>query len=312
MDRRVVISGASGMIGAALARQCAAAGEEVLAICHRNSSKNRMLQEFPGVEVLEADLDEYAALALRQWEKQYDTFYHLAWAGTAGQARNDMALQIENIRCTLDAVELAGRMRCRAFVGAGSQAEYGRHSEPLSPSTPTFPETGYGMAKLCAGQMSRQSCAQKGMKHIWARILSVYGPYGGQDMVTVVLQQLLQGGHVRCTGGEQIWDYLYSEDAAKALRLMAERGAAGKTYVLGGGQSRPLREYLDILYRVVCEKMAGEGHRAGTVGIGELPYGESQVMYLAGDIAELSRDTGFIPQVSFAEGVRRTIEAKTV
>ena len=307
MGGRTVITGASGMIGAALARQCAAAGEEVLAICHRGSVKNKILREMPGVEVLETDLGGYAGLVKEQWKKSYDTFYHLAWAGTVGQARNDMELQVHNIRCTLDAVELADRMGCHTFVGTGSQAEYGRHKEPLRPETPAFPETGYGMAKLCAGQMSRYNCEQKGMRHIWARVLSVYGPHGGQDMVTVALRKLMRGEHVSFTAGEQIWDYLYSGDAAYALWLMAKKGIAGKCYVLGVGKPRPLKEYLDILYEAVCEEMTGGEREAGTVGIGELPYGEEQLMYLAGDITELCQDTGFAPRTSFEEGVKQII-----
>lgn len=307
MSRRAVITGASGMIGVALARQCTAAGEEVLAICHRGSSKNEVLRRLNGVEVLETDLDEYARLAGEQWEKSYDTFYHLAWAGTAGQDRNDMAMQSDNIRYTLDAVELADRMGCRTFVGVGSQAEYGRCQEPLRPDTPAFPETGYGMAKLCAGQMSRYSCEQRGIRHIWARVLSVYGPYGSQDMITVAVQKLLRGEHVSFTGGEQFWDYLYSEDAARAFWLMAERGVSGKTYVLGGGQTRPLREYLETMYRIVCDRVRQEGCEAGTIGIGELPYGESQVMYLAGDVTDLWQDTGFVPRVSFKEGIQKMV-----
>lgn len=308
MSRRAVITGATGMIGVALARQCAAAGEEVLAICHKGSLRNRVLQELPCVEVMEADIGEYAALAEEPWKKRYDIFYHLAWAGTAGQARNDMALQADNIRCTLDAVELADRMGCQTFVGVGSQAEYGRHQEMLKPETPAFPETGYGMAKLCAGQMSRHICGQKGMRHIWARVLSVYGPCGGQDMITVALQKLMRGEHVSFTAGEQVWDYLYSEDAVRALRLMAERGESGKTYVLGGGQSRPLREYLEVMYQVACSRIRQKGRRAGTIGIGELPYMESQVMYLEGDITELCRDTGFAPKISFEKGICKMLD----
>lgn len=307
-----MISGASGMIGTALAQQCAAAGEEVLAICHRASDRNRILREIPGVEVWEADLSEYAGLAGRPWTKKYDTFYHLAWAGTTGQARNDMVLQTDNIRWTLDAVELAHRMGCGVFVGAGSQAEYGRYQEPvgsrpLDSRTPAFPETGYGMAKLCAGQMSRVSCETRGIRHIWARVLSVYGPHGGQDMITMALNKLLRGEHVSFTAGEQIWDYLYSDDAAFAMRLMAEKGITGKTYVLCGGQSRPLKDYLYKMYDIVCEEMRRRGRRAGTIGMGELPYGAGQLMRLSGDITELRRDTGFAAQVSFEEGIRKLL-----
>lgn len=303
MRKRAVITGASGMIGVALAQECVAAGEEVLAICHRGSPKNEALRKLSGVEVLETDLDEYINLAGKHWEKKCDTFYHLAWAGTTGSARNDMALQTENIRFTLDAVTLAESMGCRTFVGSGSQAEYGRHQETLRPRTPVFPETGYGMAKLCAGQMSRYSCEQKGIRHIWARVLSVYGPYGSQDMITVALQKLMRGEHVSFTAGEQVWDYLYSEDAARALRLMAEKGVSGKTYVLGSGQARSLKEYLEVMHKVVCDRLGQEGCKAGTVGIGELPYDVSQVMCLDGDIEELEKDTGFFPGVRFEEGI---------
>lgn len=307
MNKRVVITGAAGMIGMALVQYCVAQGQEVLAICHRGSSRNRVLREMSGVEVLEADLEQYILLAQRQWEERYDVFFHLAWAGTTGDARNNMALQADNIRYALDAVEMAERMGCHTFVGVGSQAEYGRKLEPLRPDTPTSPETGYGMAKLCAGQMSCRGCENKGIRHIWARVLSVYGPYGGNDMITIALKKLLQGEHVSFTAGEQIWDYLYSEDAAYALWLMAQRGVSGKTYVLGKGQSHPLKEYLDILYRVVCEEMNCKGRSVGTVGIGELPYGENQLMHLAGDITELWQDTGFAPRVSFEEGIRKLL-----
>lgn len=293
------------MIGTALAAQCAAQGREVLAICHRGSRRNEILRKMPGVEVLEADLEQYALLAQRQWEERFDVFFHLAWAGTTGNARNNMALQTDNIRYTLDAAEMAEHMGCRTFIGAGSQAEYGPGEGPLRPDTPAFPETGYGMAKLCAGQMSRRICGDKGIRHIWARVFSVYGPHGGNDMITAALQRLARGEHMSLTAGEQVWDYLYSADAARALWLMAESGIAGKTYVLGSGQSRPLREYLDILYRVVCEEM---GRKAGTIGLGELPYGEGQLMFLEGDIAELCQDTGFVPRFSFEEGIRETLK----
>src|SRR5699024_9923073 len=112
-------------------------------------------------------------------------------------------------------------------------------------STPAFPESGYGMAKLCAGQMSRSLARQLGLKHIWMRVLSVYGPNdGGQSLVMSVIHALQNGETPRCTKGEQQWDYLYSEDAARAFYLAAERGKDGKIYILGNGKVRPLAEYI--------------------------------------------------------------------
>lgn len=120
--------------------------------------------------------------------------FHLAWAHTIGAGRNDMPAQIENIRYTIDAVRTAAAMGCRVFIGTGSQAEYGRVDGVLRADTPTNPENGYGMAKLCAGQMSRTEAAALGMDHVWARILSVYGPHDGPNtMISATIQNCWPG-----------------------------------------------------------------------------------------------------------------------
>ncbi len=300
---RVVITGPTGAIGVALVQEYIGKQTEVLAICHKGSPRNRNLPESPYLTVTESDLNSlfYAADAVGG---KYDVFFHLAWAGTASDARNDMYLQNRNIEYTLDAVRLAHRMGCHTFIGAGSQAEYGRVEGFLTGKTPVFPENGYGMAKLCAGQMTRALCEKLHMRHIWVRILSVYGPCDGEhSMVSEALQKLLRGEHVGFTLAEQKWDYLYSSDAARALALLADQGRAGKTYVLGSGRVCPLKDYIQTLYRIVCEYTAN----AGSLGIGDLPYSEKQVMFLGADIRELTADTGFVPEICFEEGIRRTI-----
>lgn len=301
---RIVITGPTGTIGMALIQQCIKEKKEVLAICHRNSANREKIPESSYVTVMEADLTELKDLTVS--DKKYDVFYHLAWAGTTGNDRNDMQLQLSNISCSLDAVHLAKRLGCDIFVGAGSQAEYGRFEGKLTADTPAFPESGYGMAKLCAGQMSRAECKKLGLKHIWVRILSVYGPFGSSNsMINGTVQRLLSGQSADLTPGEQIWDYLYCEDAARALRLAAQKGKNGRVYVLGSGKGRALKEYIAALSKAVTEATG----RKADVRLGAAPYAENQVMHLEADISELTMDTGFIPEIPFEEGIRRTIAA---
>ncbi|MBO5057644.1 MAG: NAD(P)-dependent oxidoreductase [Lachnospiraceae bacterium] len=301
---RIVITGPTGTIGMALIHQCIKEKKEVLAICHRNSANMKKIPQSSYVTVLEADLSELKDLVVP--DKKYDVFYHLAWAGTTGNERNDMRLQLFNISCSLDAVHLAKRLGCSTFVGAGSQAEYGRFEGKLTADTPAFPENGYGMAKLCAGQMSRAECKKLGLKCIWVRILSVYGPFGSNNsMINGTVQKLLSGQSADFTSGEQIWDYLYCEDAAKALSLAAQKGKDGKVYVLGSGKGRALKEYIDILSKAVTEVTG----RKADVRLGAVPYAENQIMHLEADVSELAKDTGFTPEIFFEEGVRRTIAA---
>lgn len=96
--------------------------------------------------------------------------------------------------------------------------------------------------------MSRQLCGQLGLKHIWTRILSVYGPYDGErTMLSSAVREFASSRQTHFTKGEQLWDYLYSGDAAEILYLLGLNGKADKTYVLGSGTARPLREYIETL-----------------------------------------------------------------
>lgn len=295
----IVITGPTGAIGMALLQKCIEKNIRVLAICHKNSRRIRQIPKHPLIEVLEADMQEYDTIVLPVY-RQYNVLYHLAWQGTFGAARNDMELQTDNIRYTLAALRLAQRLGCNTFVGAGSQAEYGRAGGMISSATPTFPENGYGMAKLCAGQMSRQICMQEGMRHLWVRILSVYGPYDGDNtMVISSLKKMMYHEDTSFTKGEQLWDYLYSEDAAQALLQLGIHGKNGKVYCLGSGQARPLSTYIQMMQHITGSK--------GNLGIGTMPYSENQVMHLCADIQELTQDTGFVPETSFEEGIRRTV-----
>lgn len=307
-NKRIIITGPTGAIGMALIKRCIEEKVYVVAVCHKGSVRIAQIPQNRYVHVVEADLADLGRLDKKELgfakTENADIFYHFAWEGTTGTSRNDMTLQIKNIQYTIEAVKLAVRLGCDTFIGAGSQAEYGRVEGVLTAETPTFPENGYGMAKLCAGQMSRQLCETLGMKHIWTRILSVYGPYDGQgSMVMSAIRKLMSGERAGFTRGEQMWDYLYSEDAATAMFLLGEKGVHGRIYVLGSGQVKPLKDYI-LKIRNAVEKQTGF---AGELGFGDIPYGEKQVMYLGADITALTQDTGFEPTVSFEMGIEHTI-----
>lgn len=298
--KKVIITGGTGAIGIAFIKKCIQSQTEIFVLCHKNSKRIENIPRHPLVKVIEMNLNELCKVTENDIGC-FDTFYHLGWEGTFGCTRNDMKLQIKNIQYTVEAVELAQRLGCHTFIGVGSQAEYGRYNGILTPDTRTKPENGYGMAKLCAGQMSRQICKDKGIKHIWTRVLSVYGPYDGlESMVISSILKMLKGEKASFTKGEQKWDYLYCSDAAEALFLLGDYGADGKTYCIGSGKARQLKEY------IYC--MRDEINPDLPIGIGDLAYAENQVMHLQADIADLKADTGFKPRIDFKEGIKHTID----
>ena len=298
--KRIVVTGATSMIGAALIEECIKHDTEVYAVVRVSSGKQSRLPSGPKLHLVDCDLENLDRLSEKIPEK-CDTFYHIAW-GNTGEARNKSTeLQSRNIFYTLQAVRAAAELGCRRFIGAGSQAEYGPMDvEKISPDSPVNPSTPYGASKLAAGHLAGMLCRELGMECIWPRIFSVYGKYEKETtMVASGLRKMLAGEPTEFTPAMQRWDYLYSRDAGRAFYLIGEKGKGGSVYCVGSGQARPLKEYIE-------EMAALTG--AGKPGIGAKPYPPGAVMNLCADIGTLTGDTGFIPEYTFEQGIRETIE----
>ena len=303
--KKAVITGATGAIGRALIKACIEDGYEVLAVVHRGSPRAKELEAIENCCVLRLNLDEYD-FAVEEMEKQgvnrdgYELFFHLAWMAPFGKGRDDLNLQLDNIKAALAAVRFAKALGCSAFIGTGSQAEYGRVEGMLSPDTPVFPETGYGITKLCAGQLTRLLCEQVGLRHIWCRVLSVYGPYDrAQTLISTAVISMMNGEETEFSPCDQMWDYIYSDDAARAILLAGQKGESGKVYMIGSGETRPLREYI--------EKIAEITDYQKPIGFGRRPYNDKQVMYLQADTTRL-QEIGFSPSVPFEKGIQNTMD----
>jgi len=292
---KAVITGATGAVGMALIEELLNQNTQVLVLCHPGSKRNSQFPE--GIRKIECDASDYDSLEL---DEEYDAFYHLAWMGTTGTDRNNMELQQQNVVNSLKAVNLAKRLGCKTFVGIGSQAEYGRVEGELKADTETNPETGYGIKKLKANMETRKLARSLGMKHIWVRILSIYGPYDTPNsLVSYAIRSFKNNEKPSFTKGEQMWDYLFSKDAAKALSLLPDKGKDGKIYVLGSGKAKPLKEYILDIKEAVNPEAECDFNRE---------YPANQVMYLKADTSDLKEDLNWEATTDFKEGIKKILE----
>lgn len=297
MIKSIIVTGATGAVGSAVVRRAIENGMDVTCIVHQGSKRLGNLPQSDKVHIVECDLHNYGTLSL---EGQYDAFIHLSWEKTFGVSRDDAEVQTRNIQYTLDAVQLAHRCGCSVFVGAGSQAEYGVQSVDLTPDLPVKPESGYGIAKYAAGKLSAMLCKNLGMRQCWVRILSVYGPNDGENsLISYLIREFKAGNSPQLTKCEQMWDYLYADDAADAILVVAEKGIDGKAYPLGSGNGRRLSEYVGDIKNVINPTIA--------VQFGAKDYYPHQPMHLVADIRNLTEDTGWKPKESFTEGIKKTI-----
>ena len=309
----VIITGATGMIGSTVTKMLLENGVNVTAIVRPMSENLEYLENL--VETDEKNIEEKTHGTLRLFDCDlselrslrdklgwaHDAFYHFGWAHTFGPGRNDASKQEVNIKATIDAVHLAYETGCKVFVGAGSQAEFGIVSGKLSDELPKDPRTGFGIAKLAACRLSQIECENLGIKHVWGRILSCYGPGDNKStMIMSAIRAMLRGEHMAFTPAKQVWDYIYVDDLARAFMLLATAGKDQTCYTIGSGEGRLLSEYIYEIRDAIDPGI--------DVGIGERDYDRNQAMYLEADITDLVNDTGFVPEVSFEDGIRRTID----
>ena len=296
---RICITGAGSMIGRALTEYAVSQGVEVLALTRPGG---RRAFAHPLCRAVDCDLSDLAAFTP---DGDCDAFVHLGWRGTYGSAREDASLQADNVRCALDAAALAGRLGCKCFLFAGSQAEYGPCDTILRPDTETKPTTQYGKAKLEAGRRTADFCRRHGIRHVRARILSVYGAEDRPEtLVRTCISKMLEDLAPELTDCTQIWDYLYVGDAARALFLLCQSGRDGAVYPVGSGEGKPLRDYVETIRELTrCSAEPLYGAR---------PIPRGSVTHLQADISALTADTGFVPAVSFREGITRILKQFTI
>lgn len=293
---RVIVTGATSMIGVALINECIAHHVEVLAIVRKHSMRKERLPETELLEILECEMGQFGSIKRR--EKAYDVFYHFAWACTSKETRDDPLLQEENICCTLEAAKLAYRLGCRKFVGAGSQAEYGRVEHMIRPDTAVNPHLSYGIAKYAAGRLSHKLCERYGMIHIWGRIFSVYGSNDNDGtMLSYAIDQFVRWKAARFSSGLQMWDYLHEDDAGRIFYLLGECVDQDRIYCIASGESRPLKEFiLEMQDAFGSDAKCEFAPDAGCPSEG-----------LQADVSELFRDISYRPDVKFEEGIKKMI-----
>lgn len=297
---RIVISGATSMIGIALCKYALKNNILVIAIVRKNSMKRKYLPKSSFLEIIECNCEEYELLHVVQ---DADVFVHLAWSNTEVQNRNDVKKQLDNVGYEIQAIHLAHRFKCKKFVGIGSQAEYGQHKVglPTAPDSSINPESGYGVAKYAAYKMGKILCRELNIEFCWARVFSVYGEYDSpQTLIMSCIAGFVNNQDISLTNCDQIWDYLYIADVAKAIFLICQSGIDEVVYCVGSGKCKKLKDYVEIIKKSV--------QTVAKPIYGKKDYFLNQPMYLCADITKLEEDTGFRPTYTFEEGIKKTIK----
>lgn len=296
---RLLITGATGFVGAKVLELALAQGHEVAATVRPQSPARRLVPFAGRYERLALDLTDRPALTAALAAFRPEAIIHSAWAGVANAARFDNRQISENIDAACALVEAGAAAGCTAFIGTGSQGEYGAGSTMLEDALPE-PTTLYGAAKVTALYLTRQLAAQSGMRHAWLRLFSTYGPDDNEGwLIPSLITQMLRGTRPQTTLGTQFWDWLYIDDVARGLLAAATTPDASGVFNLGSGKPVQVRKAIETIRDLAAPGME--------LVFGEVPFRPDQVMHMQADITRLQAATGWAPQVGFAQGISETV-----
>ena len=287
-------------MGQAVVRELAGDACQVEAVIRPGSPGGKVLENVKNVSIRPCLLEEIGILEEKTGLKEADAWLHLGWEGAGSANRQNPELQRKNIGYAMESLKAAAKLGCGRFLFTGSQAEYGICQGPMREDMECHPVSEYGKDKLEVCRRAGEMADDLGITYIHARVFSVYGPGDHSwSLISTCIDTYLQGGHMEMGPCTQLWNFLYVEEAARILAKLLLGKTPGGVYNVAGEDTRPLKAYMEELYRL-C------GSRGSFVFGSRRPNAEGQVS-LEPDLSKIKKALGFCQEISFAEGIRRTL-----
>lgn len=298
--KKAIVTGATGFIGKFLVRELLMQGVKVFAIVRPNSKNINNLPA--GVSVAECSLSDISTLPDLIPDRDIDAVFHIAWQGVSDADARNQAVQIQNIVSTLDLLDAMYEMRIKTFVGCGSIHEAEALVEMVEDKIVNNLGFFYKSAKTSAHWMGKAKAGNYGIRFFWP-LINTYGE-GEQSarLVNTIIRKIYNNESPDLSAGNQYYDFVHVSDVAQALYLIAEKGVDGTNYTIGSGAAKQLKEYLKIVGKIANEINGSDI----PLGFGKITSNVIRVPIETFDVEKLQRDTGFVPNISFEEGIRRT------
>jgi nucleoside-diphosphate-sugar epimerase len=301
--KRVLLTGATGFVGANLARRLLADGHEVHCLVRPGHASWRLEAIRRDVRLHEAALTDAAGLVALLGGVRPDWVFHLAVHGAySTQTALDVMVQT-NVVGTINLVQAALAHGVEALVNTGSSSEYGFKDHAPAETEWLEPNSHYAVTKASATLFCRYTGQSQGAPVRTLRLYSVYGPWEEPSrLVPTLIVRGLRGELPRLARPEIARDYVHADDVSEAYVLAATHPgqAPGAVYNVGTGVQTALAE-------VVETARAALGIAAAPVWGAMAPRRWDTAVWVA-DVRAIAEALGWRPRVEFTEGFRRTLD----
>lgn len=322
---RVLITGGAGFIGSALVRHLVLErGFEVLnvdALTYAGCLESlREVEGKSNYRFLKANICDGSAMRQAVLEFRPDRIMHLAAESHVDRSITGAADFIEtNVIGTFTLLEAArdywaGLKADRAnrfrFLHVSTDEVYGSLGDDglFSEETPYDPSSPYSASKASSDHLAKAWHRTYGFPVVVSNCSNNYGPYHfPEKLIPLTILNALSGEPLPVYGkGENVRDWLYVEDHARALDLIAERGRAGETYNVGGRNERRNIEVVRRICEVLDELAPANRPREELIKfVTDRPGHDARY---AIDASKLENELGWRAQETFATGIEKTVQ----
>lgn len=302
----IILLGAAGFIGTNLALELFKNEGDIITLVDKK--KEYFIEAFNDkkerIKIVESDLDErtdYNSLL-----KEQDIVYHLVSTVIPSTSNQKVAMELSsNITMTTMMLEASVRANVKKvmFISSGGTV-YGKEGGcPLKEETPTNPITSYGIQKLSIEKILYLYNYMYGLDYRVVRLANPYGPYqrpnGMLGAVTTFIYKALKGETISVYGdGSVIRDFIYIDDAVKAIIKIANGVSSYKVFNVGSGLGVSINEVLKEIEKSLGIYLHVEYKEGRAVDV--------PVNFL--DISRYEKCYGQLNPVPLCEGIKRTAE----
>ena len=321
---RILVTGGAGFIGSALVRHLVRdIGAEVLNVDKLTYAGNlaslKTIENAPNHRFLKADICDGAAMNAAFAEFRPDRVMHLAAESHVDRSITGAADFVQtNVMGTFQLLEAARRywngLQGEAkdafrFLHVSTDEVYGSLGDDglFHETTPYDPSSPYSASKAASDHLAIAWQRTYGLPVVVSNCSNNYGPYHfPEKLIPLIILNALEGKPLPVYGeGVNIRDWLYVEDHARALHLIAAKGRVGEKYNVGG---RNERRNIDVVHRV-CEIMdrlrpAGAPHARLITYVTDRPGHDARY---AIDATRLETELGGKALENFDTGIEKTV-----
>lgn len=302
---RILVTGSNGFIGAHVVRQLLLKGHHIVAAHRASPDLWRLMTVKNSIELVEMDLLDGKSIVNSFRNCRLDAVIHCAAYGVKYKENDRGKAFAINVHGTSDLIVAAQETGVSRFIHIGSCFEYGDKDHPICEDEMLEPTDIYGVSKASGALLAMALSKQKNVPLVVVRPFGLWGPLEDKHrLVPQVVSHCLTKTPLKLTGGEQIRDYLFVEDAAFMLANLLELSKFPSYEILNLGGGVPVRLYEFVI------NIASFFNQKDLMCFGELPYRPTEMMHLVANIEKWTRYVGEIKRTGISEGIQKMLECK--